>query len=150
MNLRYNVWEHSAQVQDLYLRRARDEAEEMTCAAQCAEIAADLARPGMRLLDAGCGSGYYHWSFARRGVPATYHGIDSAPTLIDIGRKHLLPRAGLPEERLQATAIEDLDGRFDIVVCFNTLAFLPNYHGYLERLCDAAGRYLLKIGRAHV
>lgn len=143
MNPRYNVWEHSAQVRDLYARRARGEAEEMTCARQCAEILADLARPGMRLLDAGCGSGYYYWSFARTGVRADYHGIDSAPTLIAIGRQHLLPRAGLPEDRLQPTAIEDLEERFDIVVCFNTLAFLPNYHCYLERLCNAADRYLV-------
>src|SRR4051812_12661642 len=38
----HNIWQHSAEVLELYRRRARDEAEEMTCAAQAAELVAEL------------------------------------------------------------------------------------------------------------
>ena len=34
----HSIWEHSESVARLYRQRARDEAEEMTCAAQAAEL----------------------------------------------------------------------------------------------------------------
>ena len=142
MNTRYNIWEHSANVRELYAQRVWGEAEEMTCARQCAEIVAERAEPGMSLLDAGCGSGYYYLSFRERGIDTEYYGIDYSPSLIEIGRRHL-PAAGLPPGRLQTAAIEDLDTEYDIVVCFNVLAWVPHYHQALERLCAAARRHLL-------
>ena len=41
-------------------------------------------------------------------------------------------------------AIEDLYGEtYDVVVCFNTLLYSPNYHLPLERLAQAARHYLV-------
>ena len=42
----YNIWEHSRTVRDLYAQRCRLEAEEMTCAAQAAELLAPHVTPG--------------------------------------------------------------------------------------------------------
>ena len=140
-NIKYNIWEHSAYVRDLYAQRVEEQAEEMTCARQCAELLQPVVEPGMSLLDAGCGSGYYYLSFKSRGIDIQYYGIDYAPSLIEIGRRHL-PAAGLPESRLQAGAIEELETEYDIVVCFNVLAWVPHYHQALERLCASARRYL--------
>lgn len=139
---RHSVWEHSAAVRDLYARRARWEAEEMTCAAQAAELLAPRVRPGETVLDAGCGSGYLWHSLRLRGIPAEYHGIDASKTLIGIGRQHL-PAFGLPPERLRALRIEDLDGAVDHVVCMNVISNLDNHHRPLERLCEVARRTLV-------
>jgi hypothetical protein len=49
--LRNCIWEHSSIIRDLYTARARDEKEEMTCAAQAAELVAPLVRPGDSLLE---------------------------------------------------------------------------------------------------
>lgn len=133
------VWEHSAALRDLYAARARGEAEEMTCAAQAAELLAPRVRPGDTLLDAGCGSGHLWHSLRRRGVPVEYYGIDASRTLIDIGRAHL-PAHGLPAERLAVLRIEDLDGEADHVVCMNVISNLDNYHRPLERLLETARR----------
>ena len=85
----HNIWQHSADTFELYRRRARDEAEEMTCAAQAAELIAEVARPGESLLDAGCGTGYFFHSLRRRGIALEYHGIDATAPFIALGRSEL-------------------------------------------------------------
>lgn len=139
---RHCIWEHSASLRDLYTRRCRGEAEEMTCAAQAAEMLAPLAAPGDTLLDVGCGAGYFYHSLVRRGIPVEYWGLDSAPSLIEIGRREM-PACGLAAERLRHMRLEDLDGRMDHVVCLNVLSNLDNYHRPLERLLRCAAKSLI-------
>jgi SAM-dependent methyltransferase len=133
----HNIWEHSAAVRELYAKRARGEAEEMTCHRQAAELLAPLCAPGDSLLDAGCGSGYFFHSVRRAGLKVEYHGIDATRSLIDLGRE-ALPRFGLPAERLQTMRIEDLDGAIDHAVCINVLSNIDNFHRPLERLLSVA------------
>jgi 2-polyprenyl-3-methyl-5-hydroxy-6-metoxy-1,4-benzoquinol methylase len=140
--LKYCIWEHSAIVKDLYARRCRLEAEEMTCAAQAAELLTPLVTPGDTLLDVGCGSGYFFHSLKKRGIPAEYYGIDGAPSLIEIGRTHL-PAHGLPPERLRVLRIEDLEGEADHVLCMNVLTNLDNYHRPLERILKCARKSVI-------
>ena len=141
-NSAYNIWEHSSNVRHLYTQRCLDTVEEMTCARQCAEILQHLVTDYSTILDAGCGSGYYWHSLRRHGVKGQYYGIDYSQSLIDIGRKHL-SRFGLPEGRLRAAMIEDLETRYDVVFCFNVLSWVPHFHQALERLCAASKHYLL-------
>lgn len=139
---RYCIWEHSATVKDLYARRCRMEAEEMTCAAQAAELLTPLVAAGDTLLDAGCGAGYFYHSLRTRRIPVEYYGIDAAPSLIEIGRRDL-PGFGLPADRLQPLRIEDLDGSIDHVVCMNVLSNIDNYHRCLERLLRVARKSVI-------
>jgi ubiquinone/menaquinone biosynthesis C-methylase UbiE len=139
---KYCIWEHSRAVKELYARRCRLEEEEMTCAAQAAELLGPHVRPGDTLLDVGCGSGYFFHSLRKRGIPAEYYGIDAAPSLIQIGRT-TLPEYGLPAERLQVLRIEDLDGEADHVLCMNVLSNIDNYHRPLERLLRCARKMVI-------
>jgi len=141
----WNPWANDANTLELYRRRCRREAEEMTCAAQAAAIIADRAGPGETLLDAGCGGGYYLWSLMDRGVDVEYHGIDFTPEMIELARTELAPRAGLAPERLRLQALEDLaeDDRYDTVLCFNVLTNSPHYALGLERLLRAARRRIV-------
>ncbi len=138
----HSIWEHSRTIHDLYTRRARGEAEEMTCAAQAAELLAPLVRPGDALLDVGCGSGYFLHSLRRRSIPIDYFGIDAASSLIAIGQRELA-KFGLPAHRLRVLRIEDLDGAFDHVLCMNVLSNIDNWHRPLERLLKVAQRSLI-------
>jgi len=140
--LSHSIWEHSETVAQLYRARARDEAEEMTCAAQAVELLAPLAAAGDSLLDAGCGSGYFFHSLRRRAVNLSYWGIDASPRLIGIGREELT-RYGLAPERLQVLRIEDFQGAADHVLCMNVLSNIDNYHRPLERLLKAARKSLV-------
>lgn len=139
---RYNIWEHSTSILELYTRRARGEAEEMTCAAQAAELIQGLVSPGETLLDVGCGSGYFLHSLLSRDIPVEYYGVDATARFINIGREALVSR-GLPKERLQEGRIEDLNGQFDHVLCMNVLSNLDNFYRPLERLLRVARKSVI-------
>lgn len=138
----YNIWEHSRHIRELYTARARGDAEEMTCAAQAAGLLAPLVRPGDALLDVGCGSGYFLHSLRRLNIAVEYFGIDAAPSLIAIGQRELAVH-GLALNRLRVLRIEDLDGRFDHVLCMNVLSNIDNWHRPLERLLKVARRSVI-------
>lgn len=139
---RYWIWDHSEHVARLYRDRARDEAEEMTCAAQAAELLEPLAMPGDSLLDAGCGSGHFYHSLRRRKLDLGYWGIDASRRLIEIGQVEL-PAFGLAADRLRVMRIEDFDGTADHVLCMNVLSNIDNFHRPLERLLRAARKSLI-------
>jgi ubiquinone/menaquinone biosynthesis C-methylase UbiE len=134
---RFSIWGHSATVRDLYARRCRREAEEMTAHAQAAELLSQRISPGDSVLDVGCGSGYFYHSLKSRNLPVEYWGLDACGLLVDIGRS-ILPGFDLPVERLIHARIEDLDGEVDHVICLNVLSNLDNYHRPLERFLKMA------------
>ena len=136
---KYNIWEHSAIVLDLYTKRVRCEVEEMTCSAQAAQLLSKLAKVGETVLDVGCGTGYFYHSILSRQIPIEYHGIDATARFIEIGRSQL-SRYGLNKDRLQVARIEDLAGSVDHVVCMNVLSNLDNFHRPLERMLCMASR----------
>lgn len=139
---KYSIWEHSQTVKDLYAKRCRQETEEMTCAAQAAELLAPIVKSGDILLDAGCGSGYFFHSLQKRKIPVEYHGIDASQSLIKIG-KDILPSYGLPSDHLQLMRIEDLDAQVDHIVCMNVLSNIDNYHRPLERILKCSRKSVI-------
>lgn len=138
----FNIWEHSPTVRELYTRRCLQEAEEMTCHAQGAELLAPLACAGDSLLDVGCGSGYFWHSLRTRNIPVEYWGMDAAEPLLRIGKK-ILPREGLAAERLLHMRIEDMRGHADHIFCCNVLSNIDNYHRPLERLLLTARKSII-------
>jgi SAM-dependent methyltransferase len=142
-NPAWNPWANDCNTYELYRSRAREEVEEMTCAAQAAEVLGARMDPGESLLDAGCGGGYYYWSFHRRGIETDYFGIDYTPEMIELARSELAPRADLDPERFQVESIESLDGEWDNVLCFNVLTNSPHYALPLERLLLSARKRIL-------
>jgi ubiquinone/menaquinone biosynthesis C-methylase UbiE len=137
-----NIWEHSASLRDLYARRCRLEAEELTCHAQAVALLNPLVSAGDTLLDAGCGSGYFFHSLRTRNIPVAYLGIDATDCLLEIGRS-CLPAYGLASDRLKTLRIEDLAGSVDHIVCINVLSNVDNYHRPLERLLRIARKSVI-------
>jgi ubiquinone/menaquinone biosynthesis C-methylase UbiE len=140
--IKYNIWEHSSIVRDLYKKRCRLEIPEMTCHAQAIELLTPHIADGDSILDVGCGSGYFFHSIIGRKIPAEYWGIDSSKPLIDIGRNEL-SRFHLPIKNLQNIRIEDLDGVFDHTICINVLSNIDNYHKPLERMLKISQKTVL-------
>jgi magnesium-protoporphyrin O-methyltransferase len=92
---------------------------------------------GMRLLDAGCGTGALAVEAARRGADVT--AVDISPTLIGIARERLPERLG--DGRIHFIAGDMLDkklGSFDHVVAMDSLIHysLPDMVGMLARLAE--------------
>ena len=137
----HNIWSKSSVVADLYRKRARDEVEEMTCAAQAAELLQLNVMPGDCVLDAGCGSGYFYHSLRKRGLDVNYYGFDATRCLIETGQSEL-PAFGLSSDRLSVLRLDDFQGSSDHVICMNVLSNIENYHRPLERLLKAAHKSL--------
>lgn len=142
-NQKFNCWAHDRNTFELYRARCRKEAEEMTCAAQAAEILATLIKPGETILDAGCAGGYYYWSFHDRKIPVEYYGLDYTAKLIKLAHGEICRAAGFPPERFSLGRIEDIDEKFDNVICFNVLTNSPHYAEPLEKLLLAARKRIL-------
>ncbi|MEO8548961.1 MAG: class I SAM-dependent methyltransferase [Kofleriaceae bacterium] len=138
MNSRWSPWANDRNTLDLYRRRCRGEAEEMTCAAQAADVLGERIRPGETLLDAGCGGGYYLHSFRKRGIDVDYHGLDYTAEMIALARAEMAA-----PDRFALGAIEDLETEYDTVLCFNVLTNSPHYALPLERMLHAARRRIL-------
>ena len=90
---------------------------------------------GLRVLDAGCGTGALAVEAARRGADVT--AVDISPTLIGIARERLPERMG--EGRIQFIAGDMLElrlGSFDHVVAMDSLIHysLPDMISMLARL----------------
>jgi SAM-dependent methyltransferase len=134
-------WGKIEKTNQLYRERANKQTVPMTCAQQLVEILRPYVKPKMTVLDVGCGAGYFYHSLSELGLD--YYGIDPTPEYIEIG-KEALPRFGLDPERLQIKGIEEIYGKYDVVVCFNVIQHLPaNLKKYLNILADCTKQFMI-------
>ncbi|HYO50969.1 MAG TPA: methyltransferase domain-containing protein [Chloroflexia bacterium] len=125
-------------------------------------------RPGMRVLDLGCGAGWLSLEMARRGAHVT--GMDISPTNLALGRHmaetnarnfpYLYQRfAGLPCHLEQFGSVEyaytDLNtvtlpaSEYDAVVVWDSLHHVANLEGLLEQVRAALKSGGIFIGVDH-
>ncbi len=93
-----------------------------------------LRRPleGKTALDVGCGAGLLAEPLARMG--ATVTAIDAAPELIEVAREHSGAQ-GL-EVDYRAGAVEQLDGRYDLVTCLEVIEHVADPQSFLGALAE--------------
>lgn len=100
-------------------------------------------RPGMRVLDVGCGPGRHAHELARRGL--VVHGIDVSQRFVDLATEGAPP--GATFERLDARRLA-FDAEFDVVICLCQGAFgLMTANGDDEVVLAAMARALRPGGR---
>lgn len=93
---------------------------------ECDHLVASLGlKPGMRVLDVGCGPGRHSRELARRGILA--HGVDVSAEFVDLARTDA--PAGATFERVDARELSSathLVGSFDAAICLCQGAFGMN------------------------
>lgn len=100
-------------------------------------------RPGLRVLDVGCGPGRHAHALAERGL--IVHGIDISERFIEIARAD--PPPGATFERLDARCLT-FDAEFDAAICLCQGAFgLMTADGQDETVLAGMSRALVPGGR---
>ena len=107
-------------------------------------------RPGLDLLDVGCGPGTITVDLARRVAPGRVVGLDSAPGVIDVARGQ-----GTAEEAAVTFVVGDVghldfpDASFDVVHAHQVLQHLADPVGALAemgRVCRPGGLVAARDG----
>src|SRR5437870_1088805 len=93
---------------------------------------------GRTVLDAGCGEGYGAALLAE--VAARVVGADRTEAIALAAARHREPRLEL--RAIDLERLDDLDGRFDLVVSFQVIEHLPDPVGFLAALARGAARVL--------
>ena len=109
-------------------------------------------RPGMKVLDVGCGPGRHTHELARRGIEA--HGVDISQAFVDIASQSA--PIGATFERADARALR-FESQFDAVICLCQGAFglmTANGHDHdvlrgIRRALKPAGRLALSAFNAY-
>src|SRR4051812_46231048 len=87
---------------------------------------------GKSALDVGCGAGLLAEPLARLGAKVT--GIDAAPEVIAVAREHAAAR-GLDID-YRVSAIEALEGQFDLVTCMEVVEHVADPAAFLASLAQ--------------
>ena len=100
-------------------------------------------RPGLRVLDFGCGPGTISSGLAKAVAPGEVHGIDMEASQIDLARSVVEVR-GQANATFHVGDVTDLpfeDGSFDVAHCHNVLMHVPDTAAVLAEV-----RRVLKPG----
>ena len=90
-------------------------------------------RPGLRVLDFGCGPGTISVGLAKEAAPGELHGVDMEASQIDLARS-AAQASGIDNAIFQVadvTALPFEDGFFDVAHCHNVLMHIPDTQAVL-------------------
>lgn len=93
-------------------------------------------RPGLRVLDFGCGPGTISVGLAKAVEPGELHGIDMEPSQIDLAR-YMAQTDGQANAIFHVGDVTDLpfeDNSFDVAHCHNVLMHVPDTSAVLEEV----------------
>ena len=93
-------------------------------------------RPGLRVLDFGCGPGTISVGLAKAVHPGELHGVDMEGSQIDLARE--VARVRRQDNTVfhvgDVTALEFGDGFFDVAHCHNLLMHVPDTNAVLTEV----------------
>src|SRR6476661_2712758 len=102
------------------------------------------ARPGERVLDVGCGSGFYVTELLDRvGREGSVTGVDSAPAILAVSAQRPEGRHNVAFYEADAPNLPVADGTFDAAVSVQVLEYVPDATAALAEM----HRALLPGGR---
>jgi ubiquinone/menaquinone biosynthesis C-methylase UbiE len=93
------------------------------------------AEPGDRILDVGCGPGFFELELVEEvGAEGSVTGVDVSPASIAHAKRRSEGRANLSFHEADATALPDGDGEFDRAFSVQVLEYVPDVGAALREL----------------
>ena len=108
-------------------------------------------RPGLHVLDLGCGTGRLTRSLAERLPQSDVLGIDSSAEML-ARSESLAAREGRFNLRFELAEIQEMRGRWDLVVSNSALQWLDNHANLMPRLftlLEPGGQLAVQIPSNH-
>ena len=123
----WNNWDKEKHYGELLFKRATGDSAEMNSSKAIARIIKRYYKPGMRILDVGCGAGHYLVSLRNIVDPAiNYTGIDPTQYYLDLAKKAFGNTAIFKEGSIFDIPFEN--NNFDIVICNHVILHMPPEH----------------------
>ena len=88
------------------------------------------AGKGMRLLDIGCGTGYFPAFMSQKGYDVT--GVEADPRARAFAGKEFGIRVYSPEDFIN----HKIEGKFDVITLWHVLEHLDDFDLYIERMLE--------------
>jgi len=123
---------------EAYLRILSSRTAEKTC-----PFLMPYLKPGLRVLDVGCGPGSISVGLAKATAPGELRGIDTEPSQVELAAQAGAEQ-GLINAEFRVADVRDMpfeDGWFDVVYCGDLLAYVPETGDALNEI-----RRVLKPG----
>ncbi len=105
------------------------------------------ARPGLKVIDLGCGTGELTRRLADRLPESEVLGIDNSPQMLEKAKAHVRP--GLAFER---RAIEEVSGRWDLVFSNAAIQWVKDHESLVPRLMSLVrpgGQLVVQVPRGN-
>jgi SAM-dependent methyltransferase len=100
--------------------------------------AALAATPGERILDVGCGPGFYGGELLEElGPDGSIVGLDSSASMLALAARRCAGHGNVEFREADATSLPVEDASFDAAVCVQVLEYVPDLEAGLDELYRA-------------
>lgn len=120
----WSNWDQEKHYGELLYKRATGASEEMNSSRAVARVISEFYKPGMKVLDVGCGAGHYLVSL-RNTVDRNidYTGVDATAYYLELARKAFGDSATFIQGSIFDLPFKD--NSFDIVICNHVILHMP-------------------------
>ena len=99
------------------------------------------AAPGERVLDVGCGPGFYCAELAEDvGTEGSVVGVDASPQMLALAARRCKGLGNVAFHQTEASSLRVEDASFDAAICVQVLEYVPDVNAVLAGICAALGQ----------